>query len=117
MISPDMSMGLGSIVYALAKADGSIQQEEVRLVREAFNQEYHGDVALHTFFIQTNCGETAEEAYEFGLRKLRYTSARLEYTPKTKFLNIAMQVVNAHQGISVRERILIDQFTHDLNQL
>ncbi|WP_345244352.1 TerB family tellurite resistance protein [Nibrella saemangeumensis] len=117
MISPDMSMGLGSIVFALAKADGSVQQDEIQAVREALSRERHGDVALHTFFIQTNCGETAEDAYAFGMRKLRYTSAKLENATKKYLLDVVCQVAGAHKAISVQEETLIDQFAQDLKQL
>ena len=115
--SPDLYMGLGSIVYALTKLDGRLQLEEQQTVKELLANIPHGDVALYTFFLRENTDETVDEAYAFGMRRLTDKRAELNEATKKKFVDMLIRVADAHDGISKKEQLFIRQFRRALRRL
>ncbi|MBD2704455.1 TerB family tellurite resistance protein [Spirosoma sp. BT702] len=117
MYSPDIAVGLGSIVYALAKLDGHLQIEEQQAAHKLLTEEPYSDLAICACFLRDNTGEAVEEAYAFGLRRM--ADKRLELTKQTKkrFIHILLRVARAHDGISRQERTFIRAFWHELQQL
>ncbi|MBO0937291.1 TerB family tellurite resistance protein [Fibrella sp. HMF5335] len=115
--SPDLYMGLGSIVYALTKVDGRLQLEEQQTVKELLAGVPHGDVALYTFFLRENTNETVEEAYAFGMRRLTDKRAELNEATKKQFVHILVRVADAHDDISRKEQVFIRQFRRALRRL
>ncbi|WP_460979390.1 tellurite resistance TerB family protein [Spirosoma knui] len=117
MYSPDVSMGLGSVVYALAKLDGHLQKPERDVVQELLAGEPYSDLAICACFLRDNVGETTEEAYAFGLRRM--ADQRIELTKQTKkrFIRILLRVAKAHEGISREERTFIRAFWQELQRL
>ena len=117
MYSPDLSMGLGSIVYALSKLDGHLHKQEQWIVKELLAQGPHGDLALSAFFLRENTGQPGDDAYAFGMRRL--VAKRLELTEniKKRFVRILLRVARAHNGISREERSFIRQFWQEIRRL
>lgn len=62
MYSPDVAMGLGSIVYALSKSDGQLQPEEAKAVRQLLAAYPYGSLAIGAVFLRDHVGESVEEA-------------------------------------------------------
>ncbi|MBO0932290.1 tellurite resistance TerB family protein [Fibrella aquatilis] len=115
--SPDLYMGLGSIVYALTKLDGRLQLEEQQTVKELLADVPHGDVALYTFFLRENTNETVDEAYAFGMRRLTDKRAEFDEATKKHFVNILIRVADAHDDISRKEQLFIRQFRRAIRRL
>ncbi|QMW06184.1 TerB family tellurite resistance protein [Spirosoma foliorum] len=117
MYSPDLSMSLGSIVYALSKLDGRLHKQEQWAVKALLAQGPYGDLALSAFFLRENTGEPGHDAYAFGMRRL--VAKRLELTEhiKKRFVRILLRVAGAHNGISPEERLFIRQFWRDIRAL
>lgn len=117
MYSPDVAVGLGSIVYALSKLDGHLHKEEAAVARQLLGDCPYGDLSICALFLRDNVGESIEEASAFGLRRM--TANRIELNPQTKkrFISILLRVARAHEGVSREEREFIRQFWRELQRL
>jgi len=114
MNSPDLLMGLGSVIYALSKVDGQLQKEEVRAVREILPDEPHGDLAVCGFFLRDNFGYGTREAYETGMRRMSGEGIEINRPTRKRFVNILLRVAQAHGGTSRAEWEFIRQFWREL---
>ena len=114
---PDFQLGLGHIVYVLAKIDGCIQPEEMTLARSLLAQQPQNELALFAFDLLEECDTPVEEAYDFAIR--RFTSSRKELDESTKkeYVAILLRVAEAYDDISRKERELIQRFRRDLRRL
>lgn len=117
MYSPDLSMGLGSIVYALSKLDGRLQEEEMKTVKKLLANEPNSDLALYAFFLRENVNETVEKAYAFGMRRLFFNRTELNHIIKKRFVDMLIRVAQAHDDISQKEQAFIQQFRREIRRL
>ncbi|WP_460996084.1 TerB family tellurite resistance protein [Spirosoma harenae] len=117
MYSPDIALGLGSLVYALSCLDGQPHKEEILIAKDLLVREPHGSLALNGFFLREDVKESTEEAYAFGMRRL--VSKRTELTLKTKrrFVTLLLRVARAHKGISPNEWSFIRRFWREIRPL
>ncbi|GHB86888.1 TerB family tellurite resistance protein [Persicitalea jodogahamensis] len=114
MNSPDLLMGLGSVIYALSKIDGELQKEEVKAVREILLDEPHGDLAVCGFFLRDNFGYSTEEAYDTGMRRMAGEGIEVNRETRKRFINILLRVARAHDGASRAEWEFIRKFWREL---
>lgn len=114
---PDVYMGLGSLAYALAKADGSLQPEELATVRRLFANEFYGDLALRAFLLQEYHDESVENAYGFATRRLTASRHVLDDDLKEHLLSVLRQVAEACPGDSGTERALLRKLKGDFRRL
>jgi uncharacterized tellurite resistance protein B-like protein len=114
MYSPDVAMGLGSIVYALCKVDGQLHQEETKVACQLLAEGPYSDLAILTLFLRENVGEPSNEAYAFGLRRMADKRVEISKETKKRFVHILLRVARAHDGISRQERAFIRQFWREL---
>ncbi len=117
MYSPDIAVGLGSIVYALSKLDGQLQKEEATVARELLSDCPHSGLSLCALFLRDNVDESVEEARAFGLRRMAEKRVELNRHTKKRFINILLRVARAHEGVSREEREFIRQFWRELQRL
>lgn len=115
--TPDLYLGLGNIVYAMAKVDGRIQGEETLIVRELLGQQPYGDLALHAFFLLENCDVPVEEAYAFAMRRFTNNRSSLTEPIKKQFITILQQVAESYDQTSRKEHELIKRFRRELRRL
>ncbi|MCK8495085.1 MULTISPECIES: TerB family tellurite resistance protein [Spirosoma] len=117
MYSPDVALGLGSLVYALSCLEGRPHKEEIIVAKALLVREPHGSLALNGYFLRENAGESAEEAYAFGMRRLVSRQTELTDKLKKRFVTLLLRVARAHKGISANEWLFIRRFRRDLQQL
>jgi uncharacterized tellurite resistance protein B-like protein len=117
MNSPDLLLGLGSIIYALTMIDGHVQKEEVRALREILPAEPHGDLALCGFFLREKFGYSATEAYETGLSRMIREGVAINLNTRKRFIRILLGVARAHNGVSRAEGEFIRRFWRELLSL
>ena len=117
MYSPDVAVGLGSIVYALSKLDGQLQKEEAKMARELLTDCPHRDLSICALFLRDNVGESIEEANAFALRRMAEKRVELNKQTKKRFISILLRVARAHEGVSREEREFIRQFWRELQRL
>lgn len=114
MNSPDLLMGLGSIIYALSKLDGELQKEEVKAVREILADEPNGDLAVCGFFLRDNFAYTTSEAYEAGMKRMAGEGIEINRDTRKRFITILLRVARAHEGTSRAEWDFIRKFWREL---
>ena len=117
MPAQEISLGLGSVVYALAKADGHIEPDEANRLRELLTRQPHGDLAWYAFQLHLHQDRKCREAYGYALRRFRNNRHELDELQKARFVEILEQVAAADANVAKRELALIDQFQHDLRAL
>lgn len=117
MPAQEISLGLGSVVYALAKADGCIEPDEANRLRELLTHEPHGDLAWYAFQLHQRYEKSYREAYGYALRRFRNNRDELDESQKARFVRILEQIAAADAEVAKRERVLIDQFQSDLRAL
>ena len=117
MYSPDVAMGLGSIVHALCKLDGQLHPDETKLACDLLAEGPYSDLAICAMFLRDNVGEPAEEASAFGLRRLADKRVEISQETKKRFVRILLRVARAHEGISREERAFIRQFWRELQRI
>lgn len=117
MYSPDIAMGLGSIVYALSKLDGQVQPEEAKAVRQLLADSPYSRVAIGAVFLRDNVSESVDEALAFGLRRMAYKRTELDRQTKKQFVHILLRVAKAHNGVSLEERSFIWRFWREIKLL
>ncbi len=114
MNSPDLLMGLGSVIYALSKLYGELQKEEVKAVREMLANEPNGDLAICGFFLRDNFGYSTTEAYEAGMKRMTGEGIEINRETRKRFIKILLRVARAHEGTSRAEWDFIRKFWREL---
>ncbi|GAB2561313.1 tellurite resistance TerB family protein [Spirosoma aerophilum] len=113
----DLYLGLGNLVYALAKVDGRIQSEETQLARQLLGEQPHGDLALHAFFLLEDCNVPVEDAYAFAMRRFVNNKKVLTAPTKKQFVDILVRIADAYEETSRKEQEFIKRFRRDIRRL
>ncbi len=116
MYSPDVALGLGSLVYALAYLEGRPHKEVLVTARALLRNEPHGSLAIRGYFLREVVRESPEEAYAFGMRRLISRQTELTDSQKKRFTSLLLRVARAHMGIAVSEWAFIRRFRRELQQ-
>ena len=114
---PDFQLGLGHIVYALAKIDGRIQSEEMTLVKSLLAEQPRNELALFSFTLLEEYNTPVEEAYDFAIRRFISGRKMLDEPIKKEYVAILLRVAEVYDGVSRSERELIQRFRRDLRRL
>jgi uncharacterized tellurite resistance protein B-like protein len=117
MPAQEISLGLGSVVYALAKADGCIEPDEALRLQQLLTHEPHGDLAWYAFQLHQRYDKSYREAYGYALRRFANNRHELDEPQKARFVRILEQVASADANLANRELALIHQFQNDLRAL
>lgn len=117
MPTPDLALGIGSVMYALCKIDGRLQRSEMQTIKELLAQEPHGEVALHTFFIRENSAESAEDAYAFGLRRLKANRTHLDLATRERYVSVLRKIAESDDLFTPQEHAFVQHFSRELQQI
>ncbi|MDO1449873.1 TerB family tellurite resistance protein [Rhodocytophaga aerolata] len=104
MPKQDLYMGLGSLLYALAKTDGRLQAEESKFINEVLCQDLNGEMALYAFGLREAYDSSPEIAYGFAIRRFRENKKDFDGETKKKFMAILQQVALAYDGSPARRK-------------
>ncbi len=110
-------LGFGNLVYALAKADGRVQNEEADTVRQLLAEQPFGELAQYAFTLLEERNVSVEEAYAFGMRRLTDNRKALNDSLKKQFVDMLLHVAGAHDDTSRKEQDMIKRFRRDLRRL
>lgn len=117
MPTPDLALGIGSVMYALCKIDGRLQRSEMQTIKELLAHEPHGAVALHTFFMRENAAESAEEAYAFGLRRLKANHTHLDLATRERYMDVLQKIADSDDLFTPQEHAFMQHFSRELQQI
>ncbi|MFN6946460.1 MAG: TerB family tellurite resistance protein [Cytophagaceae bacterium] len=116
-------IAMGSLAYAIAKADGEIQDDEKETIRSLAQKEFElSDVNnewINTMFTNLKDHDISlEEAYRYALDTLE--ANRFEYdfddAMKKKCLRFMEHVAESFDGVSLEERLIINRFKEDIQR-
>jgi uncharacterized tellurite resistance protein B-like protein len=101
----------GELVYAVAKADGSVQPEEDSTLKEILKKYSWGEQVAWSFEYEKNKNRSIVEAYNRSLDVFAEYGPFREYN---NFFEVLEKVAAASGGIDENERSLIQRFKTDL---
>jgi uncharacterized tellurite resistance protein B-like protein len=119
----NLHYAIGQLAYAVAKADGEIQKEEMNkfaniVAAELRMNDPAFDVSDIIFQIMNKDKVmSAENAYSFAMEQIRMNSHYLTPQLKDTFINVMMKVAKAFPPITQNETSLIDKFRQEIKDL
>lgn len=113
----ELYMGLGSVLYALAKTDGHLQSEETEMLATMLVNEPNGETVLEAFHVHDQYDVDIEEAYAYAFRRFATSRKDLDEETKKRFIQIAERIADAYDGVSRKENEFIRRFRRDINRL
>ena len=121
---------LGRLLYAIAKSDGTVQDEEMKefyqivkkelLPLEDSTDEFGTDRAFYTEFefeAMLDRGASVNEAYLSFVKFLKANSKDVNDQVKQICLNAVYKIAEAYAGIERSEQFFIDRLKDELDKL
>ncbi|PIB35336.1 hypothetical protein BFP72_07960 [Reichenbachiella sp. 5M10] len=97
----------GKILYAVAKVDGRVQEEEIDVVRRVIDHNEWAQELELSFEIERFIDTEAEAIFESAMEVFDRYDVRKHYE---EFLDLLEEVADAHDGVITAEKDLIDRF-------
>ena len=114
---------MGSLAYAIAKADGVIQEEEKATIKKLAQKEFELSDAdnewISNMFNKLEKDNTSlDDAYNFAIDTLDANRHDYDFTPsvKTKCISFMEKVSESFDGISFEELQVIERFKVDIDK-
>jgi len=102
---------LGELIYAVAKADGKIQESEFSKLDEILQNHPWGSTIKWSFNYEAKKDNDPEQIYKKVINNCQSYGQAREYL---EFIDIITQVAEASDGIDADESNVIRSFSHDL---
>jgi len=123
MAIKNIHIAMGSLAYAIAKADGEIQEEEKSTIKKLAQKEFElsdsDNEWISSMFNRLEKDEISlDEAYTFAIDTLDANRHDYDFTDsvKMKCVKFMEKVSESFDGISGEERQIIDRFKGDMNR-
>ncbi|MFY8185770.1 MAG: hypothetical protein ACOVLD_06865 [Bacteroidia bacterium] len=118
----NLYMALGEAAYAVAMADGKVQNEEQEKFERILKAEFskHGldfDYAEIIFKILKKDVMEPRTAYNWCLREMRLNSQYVSNSMKQKFVEVIKEVAASFPPITKQEREYIDDFIYQIKSI
>lgn len=114
---------MGSLAYAIAKADGEIQQQEKDIIRRLAQQEFlseggSGEWIENMFRHMEKENISLEDAYSYAIDTLEANRFDFDFTTsvKKKCLRFMERIAEAFADTSLEERSVISRFKKDIER-
>lgn len=123
MSKQNIHIAMGSLAYAIAKADGTVQGEEKKVLQQLAQQEFELSDAdnehIASMFVRMEKDNIGlEDAYSYALDVLEANRHEYDFDEamKRKCLNFMIKVSEAFDGIAMEEIKIIERFKEDLKR-
>jgi hypothetical protein len=103
----------GELLYAVASADGSIQDEEKKLLMQLVSHHSYAFDIIATFKSHVNSTHSIEEAYNNAIRTFK---AYGYFEGYQEFQSIVEELALACNGITKEEKRILDDFIKELQE-
>jgi uncharacterized tellurite resistance protein B-like protein len=124
MALQNIHIAMGSLAYAIAKADGVIQDEEKVMIKKLAQQEFElsdadNEWISNMFNKLEKDGISLDEAYAFAIDTLNANKFDYDFTDsvKAKCIGFMEKVSESFDGISGEEQVIIEKFKVDMLKL
>jgi len=101
----------GELIYAIAMADGEVQEEEVRSLEHHLDQHPWAKEIKWSFNYENEKHKSVEESYKNAIDICMENGPDPEYK---YLLDVMYSVANAFGGIVPQEKKILDDFRRDL---
>lgn len=101
----------GELMYAVAKADGLIQNEELQALNNLVENHPWAKEIVWSFNYEKGKGKSVEEAYDKALYTCQQYGPSPEYPELLSLLN---DIAAASKGVSHEEKLIIQNFEKEL---
>ncbi|MBK7129301.1 MAG: TerB family tellurite resistance protein [Crocinitomicaceae bacterium] len=112
---------LGALAYAVAKADGSVQNEEREKVKQIVEEGTKHKMDFHytdiIFQILQKDKMGFADVYQWAMKSFETGKYHLTPSLRSEFCQVIKEVANAFPPESPMEKKLIDQFAQDIENL
>lgn len=121
MSKQNIHIAMGSLAYAIAKADGTIQDQEKKLIKKLAQEEFElEDVDnewIENMFVKLERDNISlEDAYAYAIDTLEANKFEFDFDAimKKKCIRFMQRVAEAFQDTANFEQSLIDRFREDV---
>ncbi|MCG8575455.1 MAG: TerB family tellurite resistance protein [Flavobacteriales bacterium] len=101
----------GELLYAIAMADGVIQEEEMSQLQEILNDHPWASNISWSFNYEVNKGLSVDEVYQKVVSFCQSYGPAHEYA---EMLDVMTKIADASAGVDFDESIIIESFEQDL---
>jgi uncharacterized tellurite resistance protein B-like protein len=113
---------LGELAYAIAKCDGTIQEEEKRILHDIVSSEIRKenvdfDYSEIIFTIMAKDHTDSETSYHWALSEIKTNRHYFNEEYKDKFVKVLCKVAEAFPPVTSQEQSLIERFKTDVSKL
>ena len=113
---------LGELAFAVASADGSIQQEEKKRFQQIINdalkrQNYHYEISHIVFQLMNKEKPDTKTTYDWAMNVIKVNSHYLSPTMKETFIHVMKAIAEAYPPVTIDEKKVIDLFKKDIAPL
>jgi uncharacterized tellurite resistance protein B-like protein len=119
----NIHIAMGSLAYAIAKADGIIQDQEKQTLKKLAQQEFElsesdNELIANVFVKMEKDNISLEDAYNYALDTLEANRYDYDFTDslKSKCISFMEKVSESFDGVSGEERSVIDRFKTDMSK-
>ena len=102
---------LGELLYAVAKSDGVIQEEETEALKKLFENHPWGKEIMWSFNYEDNKASTVDEVYNKVISYCHSIGATPEFE---EFKSAMNTIAQAADGVDAKEDKIITSFSKDL---
>jgi uncharacterized tellurite resistance protein B-like protein len=115
----NLHYAIGELAYAIAAADGEIQQAERDIFHDIIKTELqHKDVDFNVtdiiFQVLNKQKTSTDYAYDWAMKQIRLNSHYLSPALKEKFIAVMEKVANAFKPVTIDEMRLVEKFKMDI---
>jgi len=113
---------LGQLAYAIARADGNIQDEEKMVLHSIVVQEArtHGidlDISEIVFELMQRDNTDTETSYTWAMNELKRNKQYFVPVLREKFIKILERVARAYPPVVIEEKTLLERFRREVRGL
>ena len=118
----NLHYAIGELVYAVARADGSIQKEERQKFHDIVEAElrckdYDFDICDIIFQIRDKDKTTTQDAYDGAMHQIKANSHYLSPELKETFIKVMEKVAKSYAPVTIGEMDLIEKFKKEIAPL
>lgn len=97
----------GKIIYAIAKSDGEVQDEEVEVIRKVIDENKWAQELELSFAVEKELDMDHDTVFEEAMTVFETYDVKEHYQ---SFLELLEKIAEAHDGIVDEEEVLIERF-------
>lgn len=112
----------GQLAYAVAAADGAIQQEERNALHKLLASKFSDhnvdfDYSEIIFQILAKDHIKVHTAYEWAMKELKLNKHYLTEKKKSDFIEILQKIAESKKPVTIEEKNVISKFKEDIDPL